>query len=864
VADFLNNFASFFNRQGDLDKAEKMFQRALEIRENKLGIEHTDVALSLSNLGNVYWQKADFEKAEQMFQRALDIRGRTVGDEHQDYANSLNDLAVLYDQKGDFEKAEHMYQRALEVIEKTVGLDNPRLVIPLNNLAIFYEVKADYEKAEPLYRRALAIREKSFGVDHPSVARSLNGLASVYYSKRDYDNAEPLLRRALEIREKKLSPDHPDVARSLNNFGRLYHRKGNYSEAEPLIRRALEIREKTLGPQHPDVAHSRHNLALLYEAQGDFSRAVAERNRAAEINERILNLNLAFGSDRQKHLYLTTFSTDTDAAASLHLRSAQSDPAASRLALLTILRRKGRAVDALSDSLKALSQRLDPNDRELLEQWRVVCSQLATLSLKMPDEANQTARQAKIERLGEEKENLERTISRRSAEFRSQSQPVTIEAVREAMPHEAALVEFFSYFPSDPRDDSQGEKRYVAYVLSKDGEPSWANLGEAKVIDAEVSAFRAALSDWKRGDVKHLARALDEKVMRPVRKLTGDKQWLLIAPDGMLNLIPFAALVDENNRYMVESRLLTYLTSGRDLLWLQDRAPHRQEPLVIANPAFNDAPRAEANTLRGLARDVATNRSTALAEMRESMPLYDLPSSVREADAIKKLFPRAKILTGRQATESALKRISKPLFLHVATHGFFQKEAGLVAGRARELVSTRGDDLTARNVSFINPLLRSGLALAGAGALRGNADSVNDGILTALEVAGLDLRGTKLVVLSACGTGLGEVKSGDGVYGLRRALVLAGAESQVMSLWNVADRSTKELMAKYYLALQRGKGRSEALQQAQLEMLKDDASSHPFYWAGFIQSGQWRELGRIVPESKPAVKVRDRRSRVRN
>lgn len=139
-----------------------------------------------------------------------------------------------------------------------------------------------------------------------------------------------------------------------------------------------------------------------------------------------------------------------------------------------------------------------------------------------------------------------------------------------------------------------------------------------------------------------------------------------------------------------------------------------------------------------------------------------------------------------------------------------------------------------------NPLLRSGLALAGANRRQSGEE---DGILTALEASGLDLWGTKLVVLSACETGIGEVKTGEGVYGLRRALVMAGAETQVMSLWKVDDEATKNLMVGYYKRLLAGEGRSEALRQVQLAMLKSPATAHPFYWASFIASGDWRPLG---------------------
>jgi CHAT domain-containing protein len=194
------------------------------------------------------------------------------------------------------------------------------------------------------------------------------------------------------------------------------------------------------------------------------------------------------------------------------------------------------------------------------------------------------------------------------------------------------------------------------------------------------------------------------------------------------------------------------------------------------------------------------------------------------------------LLTKEQATEAALRRVSAPQILHIATHGFFLQDTGEATNERR----AAGTRLGRWAMRVEDPLLRSGLALAGAN--QGSSSGSDDGILTALEAAGLDLWGTKLVVLSACDTGLGEVKNGDGVYGLRRALVLAGAESQLMSLWPVSDRSTRDLVVGYYKGLTQGEGRSEALRQVQLQMLRGTTRRHPYYWAGFIQSGEWANL----------------------
>jgi CHAT domain-containing protein len=322
---------------------------------------------------------------------------------------------------------------------------------------------------------------------------------------------------------------------------------------------------------------------------------------------------------------------------------------------------------------------------------------------------------------------------------------------------------------------------------------------------------------------------------------------LLIAPDGQLNLIPFAALVDEENRYLVERYSISYLTSGHELLRLQRSAPSQSPPLVVANPNFG---RAEAGALRGpdssgnsQAGALGQTGSTPLSPLSIE-PFRPLPRSEAEAQAIKELMPEASVLLRGQATEAAIKQAHSPLILHIATHGFFLSDEGTAPAETPGAIG--GDSLRFSDLRLgewgarvKDPLLRSGLALSGANLGKSGND---DGVLTALEAAGLDLWGTKLVVLSACETGVGEVRNGEGVQGLRRALALAGSESQVISLWPVTDEGAKELMTQYYQALRRGEERSEGLRQVQLRMLRSQQWSHPRFWAAFIESGEWANL----------------------
>jgi CHAT domain-containing protein len=451
---------------------------------------------------------------------------------------------------------------------------------------------------------------------------------------------------------------------------------------------------------------------------------------------------------------------------------------------------------------------------------------------------------ATIDSLEQQLEQLEVDLSRRSAAFRVEAQPVTIEAVQAAIPPAAVLVEFVRFKAYDFQKGQWLSPRYAAYVLHHQGEPTWITLGEAQDLEAAVHTLREALRNPSRQDVTKLARALDVQLMQPVRQLLGETRMVLLSPDGLLHLVPFAALVDEQERYLVEHYQFIYLTTGRDLLRLQVKTQQTQGPVVIANPAFGTTRGTEGNT------DVSSQQGTTPlpAAAREAVDFAQLsfsplPGTAEEARVLQTLLPGATVLTQAHATKGAIKHHTAPSILHIATHGFFLQDVVIppppTASRGVVISGGRPADLVAPGVRVKNPLLRSGLVLAGANV---HGSGEDDGILTALEASGLNLWGTKLVVLSACDTGVGEVSNGEGVYGLRRALVLAGAETQMMSLWPVSDEGTRDLMIEYYTALQAGQGRGEALRQVQRKMLASPARRHPFYWASFIQSGEWANL----------------------
>ena len=322
------------------------------------------------------------------------------------------------------------------------------------------------------------------GPDHPVLALSLDNLATTLIDRGDLDRAEPLLQRALGIKEKAQRADHPDVAISLEYLAKLYSQRRNFDKAEQVYQRALRIREKGLGPDHPGVSELLTNMAALYAARSDSEQAITTQARASVIIEHNVALNLATGSERQKLAYLTRLSEITDQTLSLHTRTTPDNPEARGLAVTTILQRKGRVQDAMADSLTMLRQRFNPLDQKLLDQLNYTTAQLGRLVLNGPQRMTLAEHQKQIKALEEQRETLESEISRRSAGFYERTAPVTLAMVQAAIPVAAALIEFAAYRPFDPKavesKKAFGDLRYVAYVVRREGEVQWKDLGEAK------------------------------------------------------------------------------------------------------------------------------------------------------------------------------------------------------------------------------------------------------------------------------------------------------------------------------------------------------------------------------------------------
>ena len=815
--------ASVYRLLPDDAKSEALFLRALPIMDGSLGKDHPLTAVVRSRLGQLYQTMGQRAKAEPMLQQSLDIIEKSLGTDNRWYVNVLVTLANLNNDAGDLTAVEEIVRRAMSIEERIDDTESTVYAGLLNNLGEFYRQRLDYTHSEEQYKRSLAIGERVLGENGYFIATALQNLGIIARERKDYAAAEAYYGRALSIRQRIVGANHPDVAQVLNNLATVYRAKGDVQRSLETHLRALSIWEHAAGPYQQATLLSVGNIARTYAAAGDIANAVANQRRTDEILEKHLALNVAAGSERQKLLFVNGASERTDRTISLHLLEAPADPDASALAALVLLQRKGRVLDAMADTFVGVRQRVaDIGDRTLLDQLRDTTALLARLALTSTDPSRVEQRQRAMKDLEARKERLEASLSEHSAAFRSEVRPVTLEAVEAAIPGDAALLEFAIFRPFDPKAErnaeAYGAPHYAVYVVRRQQAPIGFDLGPASDIDTAVDEFRKALRDPRRADVTERASALDERVMRPLRSSLGGVVRLIISPDGDLNLVPFDALVNESGRYLIERYAMSYVSSGRDLLRMQMPRPAGTPPVIFADPLFGEPGTTNVPPRRQTTATQPAQRSVTSGEKLSTVYFTPLAATAEEANAIKALYPDAVLFTGARASKATLQQVEAPRMLHIASHGFFLQDA---------------------HVNTENPLLRAGLALAGANLPRETHES---GILTALEASSLNLWGTQLVTLSACDTGIGEIRNGEGVYGLRRAFVLAGAEALVMSLWPVSDSIARETMVTYYTGLRAGLGRGDALRQAKLALLKRKVRQHPFYWASFIQSGEWTSL----------------------
>ncbi len=858
VARTLNNLGVVALHRGEHAAARALHERALAIRERVLGPDHADVAITLSNLADLAREGGDYAAARTLYERALAIRRAALGRRHPYVATSLAGLAWILAALGDDAAALPLYREALDVAGSGFGPDHPALARILRGYGTLLAARGRDARAREIFERALAIREATHAEDHADVAESLTDLADTLAASGENARAGLLYDRALPIWRQALGPDHPALARALEGLGVLAGRAGDAAKAEGLHARALAIREAALGGDHPSVASSLSRLAGLRLETGEAHRALGDALRAERIAREHLHLVLRSLPERPALRFSGSVPRGLDAA--LAAAAALRDPAAVRAAWDALIRARALVLDEVAGRQRAAHETLDDRTTDLSRRLGSARARLANLAVRGPGQADPAIHARLLAGASRDKEEAEGRLAEASASFRRDQARwgIGLEAVTAALPEGAALVAFVRYRP--PGSVVAPPPRYLAFVLPPGGgDPVAIDLGPAPDLEREVRLLRGHLAE-SRGRLGRAGRAgerryrliagpLRARVWDPIAPHLGSARVVLIVPDGVLWLLSWAALPAAGGGYLLETGpALHYLSAERDLVPIPRSRVPRSELLAVGDPDFEREPGPEradpspAATARLRGPDAGDRGEPPACGDFRFLRFAPLPGARAEAERLASLWKPGSerggpggvtVLLGPRASEALFKKEAPDhAVLHLATHGFFLGEGCAAAAAAPEAMD--------------NPLLLSGLALAGANR-RGRAaagDGGEDGILTAEEIAGLDLSAVDWAVLPACGSALGQVRAGEGVLGLRRAFRMAGARALVTSLWDVDDATAGRWAEALYRARLDGAGAAEAVRRASLEVLRArreaGLGAHPFFWGGFIAEGDWR------------------------
>lgn len=872
----LNNLGGLYYQMGDPARAEPLFREAIEIQKHALGEWDPTYASSLSNLGALYQQAGDYGHAEPLLRKAMEIKKKVLGARHPEYAESLNNLAALHKAMGDYVKAEPLYTEALEIWKGVLGEHHPDYATGLCNLAELYVAMENYAKAEPLIRQAVAINRDVLGPRHPDYAISLYSLSKVLELRGEVAKAEPLLLEAMEIFQPALGERHPFYSACLSNLAHLHLEKGEYAKAEKYMRQAIDTVKQTAGEKNPQFALVLNNLAVTLVASGKPADALPVMRQAWDISLSERNHVLTFGTERQQAEYLGNAFQGRSGPLTLVCEYLASDPAARQFAAAVVLADKGAALEALAQRQAAALAAADPALKEPYLRWQGAGAALTRISLATPSPARSAAYQQRLAELQEEFEAADKALSLASIRFTTHAQAdrVGLEQVFGALRQGSALVDFARYrrvdFNPKVPDARGGSSHYVALVIrgnqpSGHGNVALVELGDARQIEAAVDRWRQAVARRAdKGEMDQAATELSRLIWKPLLVSLADCHRAYICPDGPLAFVPFGALPGSNaGTFLIDDYELTCVASGRDLV--RSGPTSNQPAVLVGDPDFDANLPARPSTAPAEifadsgaigAMNPSAIRGLGLSRFARLPGTRDEVSAIGHELSSRDRHPR--LLTGAQASEAAVKSVIHPSILHLATHGFFLPDSGFEEalseaqsrrGLGNIITSGAGSAESAcaaavwKKLREGNAMRRSGIALAGVNrTLEGHGElGGDDGLLTAEEVAAMDLWGTQLVTISACESGLGQSVGNEGIFGLRRAFTLAGAQNQIMSLWPVSDRQTSELMIATYRYLDAGQTPARSLLRAQRDYLAAERKAgrypHPFYWAAFVNSG---------------------------
>ena len=894
LASALRSRASARTRLGRPVDASADAARALTIAATELPGGHPELEPYLNEAANTAWYLGDYATARRRWEEALSVVERHFGRDHSRAATMFNNLATLANHLGDHESAIRLQRRVVTIVRRDYGGAHQFVGQAYTRLGSIQFEAGDRPAARASFIRALAILERAGATINRHVAIVHIYLARLALATRALTETRTHVAAAETALGSTASSDTSRLALQAVK-GELAWLVGELDAAERDLNGAADVYAASYNG-HPEVAHARQQLADIALARGstvDAARLAAEAEGLARSHLRLAMRDL---SERLALSYDATRPPALDVLVSAAVASGDAEPAGT--ALTELARSRGQVFDELVERRRPRGDASAAETR-LRDAYQAARSRWANIALRGPSGARDARYENALAAAREAVDGAERALAEESAEFRRtrERKEASVDDIRSALPEGTALVSFVRYgrripLPlraagAPPAAPPAPVPSYVAIVTSRTSPPVLVDLGGAASLDRLVATWRdeAARGITKAGRTPRQAErayrragaALRARIWDPLAPhLTGATR-ILVVPDGALQAVTFAPLPVGTDRYLADSELaFHYLTTERDVM--RPAATEHAEPSLLAVGGVDfGGIRAAAGSASVAAPASGATRAAQAADLLrlpinadgclsfDEIEFPALPATAQEAREIEQMWRAtggtALRLSGGQARERRIRELApRQRMLHFATHGFFLDStcARSAAGTRSVRKRVRPGDATpaprppvqsspqltpARRP--VNPLALSGLAFANANSHAQTTRGEDDGVLTAEEVAALDLQGVEWVVLSACDTGLGPIRAREGVLGLRRAFEVAGARTVIMSLWSVEDRTTRLWMRELYRSrLQGRRDTIDSMREANRVMLEarraTGATTHPYYWAGFVATGDWR------------------------
>ena len=800
----VSNLGVVYLMQGRTSDAERYINYSLENTQSILGENSVGYAANLNSRAKLDQMIGKYNEAEKNFDEAGQKLKAAFGENSMQYAIVQNNKAMLYQTLGRYPDAVQLMKEAIKNTEGTNkkllqgknSFDNRRFQ---SNLALLYQMSGNFAQAEATFLSIKKVFESKMQTNAPEYASLLNQLAQLYIQMNNPEQTEPLLQKAAAIYKKKFTEENPSFAKVQNDLGNFYRMQGRYPEAETALVRAIGIRKTTLGENHPDYVKSVDNLAVLYWKKGDLSKAYTYFNEAMTKSLDFINQYFPPMSEAEKSKYWDVLQPRFQRFYSYAIETSTTKPDILNDVYDYQIATKALLLNSTNKIKKAI---LSSGDQSLIKDYLDWIGQKETLSryyALSKDELKQ--QKIDIQSLEKQANATERSLSQRSTDFSKgySNEKISYKQVSALLTDTEAVIEIIRVrgFDKDFTEDS----RYVVMVLTKDSDlPKMVVLDNGNQVETRYAKY------YKNAILQRLPDQYSyEQFWAKIDPIVAGKKTLYFSPDGVYNQINVNTLKKADGDYVLNRFDVVIIGNSKDLLALKNKkAIAKKDAFLLGFPDYGGAAPA-------------------------------LPGTKIEIDVVSKILKASGyIVTQREqkvATEANIKGVKGPSLMHIATHGYFLPDASIGAGSAMGV-----DAENAKN----NPLLRSGLILAGAPdptkeEQEPDLQSNDNGILTAYEAMNLNLEGTDLIVLSACETGLGDVKAGEGVYGLQRAFLVAGANALVMSLWKVDDAATQMLMTNFYTNWTKGGNKLKAFKQAQLQLMTK--YKEPYYWGAFVMMG---------------------------